>query len=30
VVEGDARNTLQIAEAIYQTVVDDWQKHIQG
>jgi HEPN domain-containing protein len=30
VVEGDARNALQIAEAIYQTVVDDWQKHIQG
>ena len=29
VVEADARDALQTAEAIYQTIVDDWHAHMQ-
>ena len=29
VVEADARDALQTAEAVYQTIVDDWHAHMQ-
>lgn len=29
VVEADAQNALRTAEALYQTIVDDWQTHIK-
>jgi HEPN domain-containing protein len=29
VVEADARGALQTAEAVYQTITDDWQAHVK-